>query len=183
MERSVALIAIFAALIAALGFLPQVMMAPGVPFTLQNLGIMLCGTILGAKRGALAVLLFLALAALGLPILVGGRGGLGVFFGPTAGFLLGFPVAAFVTGLIMERTRSLNVAWAAMIAAAIGGILVLYALGISGFMLVTGNDLIKSVTIMSAFIPGDIIKVVLAGVVTAALAKARPASVLTRATP
>ena len=51
MERSIALIAIFAALIAALGLMPQLMLATGVPITAQSLGVMLCGTVLGAKRG------------------------------------------------------------------------------------------------------------------------------------
>ena len=102
MERNVVYIAVFAALIAVLGLLPKLTLISGIPITAQSLGIMLCGTILGAKRGALAVLLFLALVALGLPLLAGGRGGLGVFTTPWAGFLFGFPVAAFVAGLMME---------------------------------------------------------------------------------
>ena len=117
MERSLSHIALFAALIAVLGFVPQVMLPFGVPITAQSLGIMLCGTVLGAKRGALAVLLFLALVAVGLPLLSGGRGGLGVFASPTVGFLLGFPVAAFVAGLITEKAP-LPVGWAAGIASA-----------------------------------------------------------------
>ncbi len=104
----------------------------GVPITAQSLGIMLCGTVLGAKRGALAVLLFLLLVALGLPLLSGGRGGLGVFAGPSAGFLLGFPVAAFVAGWIVEKWRA-PVGIAAFAGAVIGGIVVLYAFGIPGW--------------------------------------------------
>ena len=73
MERSVTLIALFAALIAALGLVPKFTLAAGVPITAQTLGVMLCGTVLGARRGGLAVLLFLALVALGLPLLAGGR--------------------------------------------------------------------------------------------------------------
>jgi len=107
MERNIVYIAVFAALIAVLGLLPKFTLASGIPITAQSLGIMLCGTILGAKRGALAVLLFLALVALGLPLLAGGRGGLGVFTTPWAGFYFGFPVAAFVAGFVMERTGNL----------------------------------------------------------------------------
>ena len=106
MERNITLIALFAALVAALGLIPKLTLGFGVPITAQSMGIMLCGTILGARRGALAVLLVLALVALGLPLLAGGRGGLGVFAGPTVGFLVGWPIAAFVTGLIVERWRS-----------------------------------------------------------------------------
>ena len=64
MEKNLTLIALFAALIAALGLLPAMMLPGGVPITAQSLGIMLCGTVLGARRGALAVLLFLLLVAL-----------------------------------------------------------------------------------------------------------------------
>ena len=63
-------------------------------------------TVLGARRGALAVLLFLLVVALGLPVLSGGRGGIGVFMGPSVGFLIGFPIAAFVAGLTVERLKA-----------------------------------------------------------------------------
>ncbi|MBD3766231.1 MAG: BioY family transporter, partial [Rhodobacterales bacterium] len=52
MERSLAQVALFAALTAVLGMVPQIMLATGVPITAQSLGIMLCGTVLGARRGA-----------------------------------------------------------------------------------------------------------------------------------
>lgn len=70
MEKNIVLISLFSAFIAVLGLAPKVMIASGVPITAQSMGIMLCGTVLGAKRGALAVLLFLALCALGLPLLL-----------------------------------------------------------------------------------------------------------------
>ena len=78
MEKSLTHIALFAALIAALGLVPKLDLMSGVPISAQSLGIMLCGTVLGARKGALAVLLFLGLVAIGLPLLAGGRGGLGV---------------------------------------------------------------------------------------------------------
>ena len=180
MERSVALIAIFAALIAALGFMPSLMLATGVPITAQSLGVMLAGTVLGARRGGLAVLLFVVLVALGLPLLAGGRGGLGVFASPTVGFVVGFPVAAFVAGFVMEQLRRMNVTLAAGIAAAIGGIVVLYTFGVLGFMMVLDKGLVETLVILGVYIPGDVIKVVLTALITAALFRARPASVLSR---
>lgn len=181
MERNLTLIALFAALIAALGLIPAFSLGFGVPITAQTLAIMLCGTVLGAKRGTLAVLLFLLLVAVGLPLLAGGRGGLGVFAGPTAGFLFGWPVAAFVTGLIVERWRSVNLTVVAIIASIIGGIIVLYAFGIVGMSIVLDRTLIEAAALVTAFIPGDIAKAVVAGILTAALYKARPQSVLSRA--
>lgn len=180
MERSLTLVALFAALIAALGFIPPITLPFAVPITAQSLGIMLCGTVLGSKRGALAVLLFLLLVALGLPLLSGGRGGLGVFTSPTAGFLLGFPIAAFVTGLIMERTRAMPVLPAALIAALVGGILVLYLFGVAGMSIVLDRSFADAAKLITAFIPGDVIKAVLAALLTAGLLRARPGSVLSR---
>lgn len=97
--RDIARIAVFAALIVALGLPGSITVGgSGVPITLQSLGVMLAGAVLGARRGSLAVLVVIALVAVGLPVLAGGRGGLGVFAGPTVGFLIGWLPAAAVIG-------------------------------------------------------------------------------------
>lgn len=180
MERSIAYIALFAALIAALGLIPQITLAFGVPVSAQSLGIMLCGTVLGARRGLLAVLLFLLLVALGLPLLSGGRGGLSVFSSPTAGFLVGFPIAAFVTGLIMERMRGIPLVATAIIAAMLGGIVVLYLFGVAGMAITLDKSFPDAAALVLIFIPGDVLKAVVAGLLTAGLARARPGSLLSR---
>jgi biotin transport system substrate-specific component len=180
LERNVTYIALFAALIAVLGLVPKIDLAAGVPITAQSLGIMLCGTILGAKRGALAVLLFLALVAMGLPLLSGGRGGIGVFASPSVGFLIGFPVAAFVAGWVMERT-TLAVGPAAWAASVIGGIGVLYVFGIAGMAVMLGKSVTEASFLAMAFLPGDAIKTALAGFVTASVAGMRPGTLLSRA--
>lgn len=190
MERNVTLIGLFAALIVALGFVPAIPLGFGVPITLQSLGVMLAGAVLGSWRGALAVLLVQALVAIGLPVLAGGRGGLGIFVGPTAGFLIGWLPAAFVTGLIVERLRRVPVAFAAGIGATLGGIVVLYALGIVGFWLVKNAglkpedapmSLSAATLIMAPFIPGDLIKVVVTALVTRTISQYRPSALLARA--
>jgi biotin transport system substrate-specific component len=183
MEKNVALIALFSALIAALGLIPKITLAFGVPITAQSLGVMLCGTVLGSKRGALSVLLFLLLVAIGLPLLSGGRGGLGLFVSPTAGFLVGWPIAAFVIDLIVEKWRSAPLAVVGSIASIIGGILVMYVFGIIGMSITLEKPLLEATGLVTAFIPGDVLKAVIAGMLTAALAKARPASVLSRSEP
>lgn len=180
MERSLTHIALFAALVAILGLVPQISLAAGVPITAQSLGIMLCGTVLGARRGALAVLLFLALVAAGLPLLSGGRGGIGVFAGPSFGFLIGFPVAAFVAGWIVQRT-TLPLGFAAGAGAVIGGIGVLYLFGIPGMALILKKSLAEASFIAIAYLPGDVLKAVLAGFATQAIARMRPGSLLSRA--
>ncbi|MDP3960935.1 MAG: biotin transporter BioY [Pseudorhodobacter sp.] len=179
MERSLAYVALFAALIAVLGLVPQITLISGVPITAQSLGVMLCGTVLGARRGALAVLLFLVLVALGLPLLSGGRGGLGVFAGPTVGFLIGFPVAAFVAGLVVERW-SVPLAFAALAGAFLGGIVVLYAFGIVGMSVVLGKTLPEAALLVTPFVVGDLIKAGLTALLTDALARVRPGALLSR---
>ncbi|MHA6344593.1 biotin transporter BioY [Roseivivax sp. CAU 1761] len=180
MERNVTLIALFAALIAVLGLVPSLTLMSGVPITAQSLGVMLAGTVLGAKRGALAVALVVALVALGLPLLAGGRGGLGVFAGPSVGFLLGWIPAAYVAGLVTERLRSLPLTWAAAAGAVLGGIVTLYIPGIVGMAVMLDKTLVEASFLALPFIPGDLIKAGLAGLITSTLARARPASVLSR---
>lgn len=181
MEKNVVMIAMFTALIAVLGLIPPVTLGFGVPIHAQSLGVMLCGTVLGARRGALAVLLFLLLVAIGLPLLAGGRGGLGVFAGPTVGFLIGYPMAAYVTGLIVEKWRAAPLMLVAGIGAAVGGIVVMYIFGIIGLAIMIDKTLLESALLNTAFIPGDLLKAAIAGMLTAAMAKARPASLLSRA--
>jgi len=170
-----ALIAVFVGIIAALGLVPGIAI-PGVavPITLQTLGVMLSGAVLGRWRGAAAVVVFLVLVALGLPLLAGGRGGLGVFFGPSAGFLIGFPVAAFVIGWLTERldtTRSLAKGIAVNI---VGGIVVLYVFGIVGMSIVGHLPLTQAAAVSMVFLPGDLAKAVVAAIVARGVHQALP---------
>lgn len=174
MEKDLARIALFAALIAVLGFIPRIALGFGVPITAQSLGIMLAGAVLGSRRGALAVLLFLFVVALGLPLLAGGRGGLGPFVGPSAGFLFGWPVAAFVTGLVVERFRAVPPAVSAGVGAFAGGIVVLYLLGTIGMAVVLDKGFFEALMLNAAFVPGDFLKAGLTGTLIAAVAKLRP---------
>lgn len=179
MERSVALVALFAALIALLGLVPKIDLVSGVPITAQSMGVMLAGSILGARRGFLAAALLLVLVAIGLPLLAGGRGGLGVFVGPTAGFAIGFPFAALATGFLMERWKA-PVAIAAFVSSLFGGVVVLYAMGIVGMSLVLGKTLPEAALLATPFLIGDVIKAALTALVTGQLAQLRPDVVLSR---
>lgn len=170
-----ALTAVFVGIIAALGLVPAVAV-PGVavPITLQTLGVMLAGAVLGRWRGTAAVLVFLLLVALGLPLLAGGRGGLGVFFGPSVGFLVGFPVAAFVIGWLTERLSTARSLVRQVMVNVVGGIVVLYVFGIAGMALVLQLDLPRATTAALVFLPGDVIKAVLAALVARGVHQAVP---------
>ncbi|MGL5011052.1 MAG: biotin transporter BioY, partial [Paracoccaceae bacterium] len=98
---------------------------------------------------------------------------------PSGGFLIGFPVAAFVAGWVMERT-TLPTGPAAWAASVIGGIAVLYVFGITGMSVMLSKTMHEAALIAIAFLPGDVVKTVLAGLVTAALANMRPGTLLSR---
>ena len=173
--RDLAYVALFAAITAVLGLLPAIPVpAVPVPITAQTLGVMLAGAVLGARRGFLAMLLFLALVAIGLPVLAGGRGGLSVFVGPSAGFLYAWPLGALVAGLITEATwRRFNLAWA-LVATLTGGILVIYAVGIPFLSVFADVSLATAFTGSLVFVPGDVVKAVVAAVVAVAVRRAYP---------
>jgi biotin transport system substrate-specific component len=172
--RDIARVAVFAALIVVLGFVGPIPVPGLVPITAQTLGVMLAGVVLGAKRGGAAVLVVFALVAIGLPVLSGGRGGLGVFVGPTAGYLIGWLPAAVVAGLIAHAgARGLS-AWRVAIGAVVGGIGCTYAFGIPGVALATGISLPEAALSAVAFLPGDLIKAVLATVLAVSLYRAYP---------
>lgn len=171
--RDLARIALFAALIAALGMV-TIPLPTGVPLTAQTLGVMLAGTVLGPRKAPLAVLLLLALAAVGLPVLAGGRGGIGVFVGPTAGYLLGWVVGVVVIGLIARSGRLSW--WRTGLASVIGGIAVIYLCGIPIQALVLGMDLRAAALSSVVFLPGDLLKAVAATMLTLAVHRAYPAA-------
>jgi biotin transport system substrate-specific component len=173
--RDLVLIGMFAAMIAALGLIPPIPLGfIPVPITAQTLGVMLAGAVLGARRGALAVVVFLALVALGMPLLAGGRGGFGVFLGPSGGFLLAFPLGAFVIGWIVERVWTrINVVWF-LLANLVGGIAVIYAIGVPWMSAVTGLALDKAAIASAAFLPGDLIKAGFAAIIATAVQRAYP---------
>ena len=173
--RDIVFIALFAALMAVLGTFPALQVPViNVPITAQSMGVMLAGGILGARRGTLAVLLFMVIVLAGLPLLSGGRGGLAVLAGPTVGFFLGWLPAAFVTGTLVERASPKLHFVSAFVAATVGGILVLYACGIPGISLVAGAPLLTAAKGSLAFIPGDLIKAGIAAAIMVTVSKAYP---------
>lgn len=170
-----ALIAVFVGIIAALGLVPGISV-PGfpVPITLQTLGVMLAGSILGRWRGVVSVLVFLLLVALGLPLLAGGRGGLGVFFGASVGYLVGFPVAAFVIGWLTERWNAARSLPKGIMINILGGIVVLSLFGIPGMALVAHLTLLQAAAAALLFLPGDLAKAVVAAMISRSVHQALP---------
>ncbi|WP_173434240.1 biotin transporter BioY [Allosalinactinospora lopnorensis] len=171
--RDAALIAVFAALLAVLSMPFSIPVGP-VPITLQTLGVMLASSLLGAKRGTLAVLTFLALTLAGLPLLPGGRGGLAPFLGPTGGYLLGWVVGALVIGLLAQRMMPRYRFWPGLGINILGGIVVVYLVGVPWSAVVLGDELLAAVVGVYLFLPGDLAKAVLAAGIAAAVYRAYP---------
>lgn len=139
-----------------------------VPITGQTFAVLLVGTTLGALRGALSMVLYIALGAIGLPIFTEGSAGWHVIAGPTGGYLVGFVLAAILTGWLAQRSWDRKVVGAGV--AFLAGTAVIYAVGLPWLSVALGqlgypNDL--SATLQAGlfpFVPGDILKAVAAGV-------------------
>lgn len=173
----VALVATGAAFISvcALGAVTVPNMA--VPITLQTLGVMLVGAILGARRGALAVLLYLAVGLAGLPVFAQGTGGLGVLGKPSLGYLLAFPLAAALAGFLVHRTQGVRPVvrpFAVFASLMTASLLLIHPLGIAVMGARLGMSAGEAIAAGAVFLPGDVIKNALATVVTLAVLRAFP---------
>ncbi len=131
-----------------------------VPLTLQTLGVLFTGAVLGSRRGALALVLYLAEGAAGLPIFAGGASGVAHLLGPTGGYLAGFVVAAGVVGWLAERGWDRRLVWTALAMAA--GNVIIYALGVAWLAVYLGDLQTAVVKGALIFVPGDLIKIVVA---------------------
>ncbi|MDQ1663593.1 MAG: biotin transport system substrate-specific component [Blastococcus sp.] len=172
--KDLAYIALFAAITAVLGLVPAIAVGP-VPITAQTLGVMLAGSILGARRGFLSQLLFLVLVAIGLPLLASGTGGLSVFASPSAGYLISWPVAAFVVGLLTERFWARYDVARGIVANVVGGIAVIYAIGVPVLAVVA--HLSPRAAIVAGALPfliGDAIKAVVAAAIAVQVRRSYP---------
>ncbi len=130
-----------------------------VPVTGQTFAVLLTGAVLGARRAFLAMCLYLAEGAAGLPFFAGGAAGFARILGPTGGYLIAFPFAAALTGLLAERgwdRRPLT-----MFAAMLLGSTIVFALGLAHLA-----DFVPEGALLASgllpFLPGDLIKSALA---------------------
>ena len=157
----VALVATFAAFIVVCVLLPEIATGFGVPITLQTLGVMLAGLVLGPVRGFLAVALYLVVGFAGFPVFADGRSGLGVLAGPSVGYLLAFPFAAALAGwfgLLAQRVRP-ALRYPALFAAGFGAsLLVIHPAGVLGLMARAGMSLGEAARLDLTFWPGDVLK-------------------------
>lgn len=156
--RNMILCALFVALIAAGAFIR--IPVPVVPFTLQFLFTMLAGLLLGGKLGAVAVGIYIVLGLIGLPIFAEG-GGIGYVFRPSFGYIIGFAVAAYVTGRIANRTTKPG--YPRLLAANFIGLFIVYTFGMIYYYVISNFYLGTPIGLWPLFlycfllaVPGDI---------------------------
>lgn len=173
-----ALVAVFAGLIAAFSLTPAIPVGLlGVPITLQTLAVLLTGMVLGPLRGFAATALYVLVGLAGLPVFAGGLGGLAIFVQPSVGYLFSFPLGAALAGWLARRVvvRGGRRAWWWLFGAGVAAsLLVIHPAGIVGMSAVAALPLPKAAAVDLLFWPGDIAKSALAATIAWAVHRAFP---------
>ena len=157
--------ALFAALTAVLS---QIAVPIGpVPINLATFSVFLAGALLGAKLGAVSQAVYVLLGAVGVPVFSMFRGGPGILFGPTGGYIAGYVLAAWLVGLITERYGNKA---AVLALAMLAGFFSYMTTGTCWYMFVTKSGLAEALMVcVVPFLPGDALKMVLAAVLARGL--------------
>jgi len=157
--RDVYLITLFTLFVATLAQVKIPLPFTPVPLTGQTFAVLLVGAALGSKRGAISLVLYTLMGALGLPFFAGGASGLAYMSGPTLGYLVGFIVAAYVIGLLAELglERSVRTSLIPFLA----GTLIIYLFGAGWMAILFGVEQALALGVLP-FLVGDAIKLTLA---------------------
>ena len=178
------LCALFAAITAICSQIMIPLPFTPVPINLALLAVWVCGGVLGARRGAISVLVYILLGAIGVPVFHGLQSGIGVLAGPTGGYIAGFLPAVIIYGLLHRRFVSNQKKEKGKPAKTIGrfalaaitglpALAACYALGTLWFAFITKTGLLPALLMcVVPFIPGDIMKLIAA----AAICKALPST-------
>lgn len=159
--RNMVLIGLFAAIICI--FAPFTIPIGAIPISLATFAVYLAAVVLGGKNATVAVVIYILIGIIGLPVFSGFQGGLGKVFGVTGGYLIGYIPCAFISGLIIEKYSDKKAVYPAALAL---GTIVLYAFGTMWFMVQSGNGLIHSLTVcVVPFLLGDALKIATASFV------------------
>lgn len=162
------MIALFAAVTGVLSWISIPLPFTPIPINLALVGVLLAGNTLGAmgkpNAGAAAMLVYIAMGAMGVPVFSGGNAGVGVLVGPTGGFIAGYIVTALIAGHICSsRQRDIIVGTTLNFIA----ILACYALGLAWFMISTGATLMAGLTAcVFPFLLGDLFKSIAVAIVS-----------------
>ncbi|QVK21828.1 biotin transporter BioY [Mycoplasmatota bacterium] len=129
----------------------------GAPITLQTLFVLLSGMVLGARLGFISMVLYILLGLIGLPVFANFQGGYGVIFGPSGGFILSFPIASLVAGLLTKYDNKYS-----YIISSLAATFIIYLIGIPWMAYILGWRLTETIGYMTVYFPGDVGKIILA---------------------
>ena len=161
--------ALFAALTAAVSPLKIPLGFTPVPITLQTLVVLMSGAMLGPTYGALAMILYVVVGILGLPVFAGGGSGIGAILGPTGGYLISYFIAAFAIGKTLQLRKQPK--YIDYVFAMVVGTVIIYLLGAGwALVVVPGLTLLAVLTgWVLPFIIGDTIKLLIAAYIAKAV--------------
>jgi biotin transport system substrate-specific component len=160
--RGMVLASLMAAL-TAVGAYIHIPIGP-VPIVLSTLFVILSGLLLGSRWGPASMALYLLVGAIGIPVFAGGKGGFAHFLGPTGGYLLGYLISSWITGLISEKSNRLL---SRDVIAVVIGSLILYGCGVPWLKIVTQMSWPRSLLVgVIPFLIGDAIKACVAVILT-----------------
>ncbi len=162
--RNLTFIAIFTAILCVIS--PWAINIGPIPLSFATVAVYLAGTVLGGKRGALSVLVYVLLGAAGLPVFSNFKGGLGAVAGATGGYIVGYILCAFITGIFADRGKKTVFYAAGMVL----GTAVLYVFGTAWYCVVADVPPAPAVSAcVLPFLPGDGIKIAFVSVFGARL--------------
>lgn len=149
--------ALFSAIIAIMSQI-AVPIQP-VPLNMGIFGVLLCGGLLGKKYGTVSVIVYILLGMVGVPVFSGFRGGFGVIAGPTGGYIAGYIIIAFISGMVCEKTRKIKYMALFMTLS----VIFCYCVGTAWYCLVMKSNIVSALMLcVIPFIPWDLIKIMLA---------------------
>lgn len=167
--KDMTLIAVMAALICVAG--PLTIPVGPIPLSLATFAVYLAGSVLGRKKGTLAVALYLLIGIIGVPVFSGFSGGFQKLAGVTGGYLVGYLPCAYLSGVGAEKRDSIGWWFHPLMMTA--GTILLYTVGTVVFMLHTGNALGAALGLcVVPFLIGDAIKITAAALLTVSVRKA-----------
>lgn len=173
--KKLVLCALFAAIICVIAPL-SIPIAGMIPITLATFAVMLSGVLLGGRMGALSVVIYLIIGAVGVPVCAGYTPALPKLLGPTGGYLIGYIPLAFICGAIYSQwgrnSRGVK-KYAVMLSGMLTGNIVLYAFGTVWFCILNGVGVVYALSLcVIPFLPGDLIKIAVVMILAPQLEKA-----------
>jgi biotin transport system substrate-specific component len=163
--KQLVLVGMFTAILAIISPLQIIIPISPVPITLQILGVTLAATILGAKLGTLSVIIYTLLGAIGVPVFAGYTSGIPKLIGPTGGYIIGFIIAAYIMGTIVEKQEN-NTILNLFIVNSIG-LIIVYAIGTLQLSFVYTHSIEKAfIAGVLPYILPDIVKLIFCAVLT-----------------